>query len=128
MQYRYLGLRYIWYRVKGIYPIWLIMGLGLGWLLFGCAAKYPFTPVPTPQETEFKDPLAVGHRQKESVAGIVGRLGDPEIPFSWAGDDFKFEVLKWKIPNSNLERWAIRINNIYKFTWTQFDVAGEVKK
>ena len=43
----------------------------------------------------------------------------------FAGDDFKVEVLRWKKSGQKHERWAIRINNIYKFTWTQFNLEKE---
>lgn len=124
MFHTYIDWRHwFWYEV---WP-WVWRGsviglaiLGLWITLSGCSGTpevVQATPVPA---FEFQDPLAIDYRQKESVARIVGKLGAPEIPFAWAGDDFKVEVLKWKVLNSNLERWAIRINDVYKFTWTQW--------
>ena len=99
----------------------LIIGWVIGGLIWGCTPQYPFTPVPIPQpEAEFKDPLAIGSRQKESVALLVDKYGDPEITFSWAGEDFKIEVVRWK--NAKPPRYAIRVNDIYRFTWTQFNL------
>ena len=131
IMFRAIDWRYIWYFVKWPMIIVLVWAIALGIVLFlaGCTPQYPFTPVPIPQpEAEFKDPLAIDHRQRESVAFLVDKYGDPEIPFSWSGDDFKVEVLRWKDPRSNNERWAIRINNIYRFTWTQFNVEKEKQR
>ncbi len=124
MFYTYVDWKnWFWYRMwpwlwRGAFAGLAILGL---WLVFsGCTAAPKVIQATPVSVSEFKDPLAIGRKQKESVALIVSRLGDPEIPFSWAGDDFKVEVLRWKIPNSNLERWAIRINDAYRFTWTQW--------
>lgn len=111
MQYRYLDFRYI-------------LIFALGWLIFsGCV-----TPPAIQTSSTFKDPLAVDYKQKESVALLVSKYGDPEIMFSWAGDDFKVEVLRWKKTGLKNERWAIRINDVYKFTWTQFNLEKEKPK
>lgn len=118
----------VWYWWK--LPLFVVALIVAGWLIYGCAPKYPYTPVSIPQEAEFKDPLAIDHKQKESVALYVSKYGTPEIMFGWAGDEFKVEVLRWKKPNTKSEKWAIRVNNVYKFTWTQFNIEkpGEVKK
>ena len=126
-RFNYKVLLY-WWKL----PILVVVLILAGWFIYGCGPKYPFTVIESPsesQEAEFKDPLAIDYRQKKSVTLLVSRYGDPEIFYSWADDDFNIEVLRWKNSNLKHERWAIRINDVYKFTWTQFkSEKEEVKK
>ncbi len=126
IMFRAIDWKVLWYWWK--LPL-LVAGLMiLGLVVNNCSPKHPFTPVSIPQEAEFKDPLAIDHKQKESVALYVSKYGTPEIMFGWAGDEFKVEVLRWKKPNTKSEKWAIRVNNTYRFTWTQFNVEKEETK
>ena len=111
-----------WWRL----PLLVVALILAGWFIYGCTPEYPFTPVTFPQESEFKDPLAIDRKQRESIATLTDRFGDPELLFSYADEDFKIEILRWKKPGKH-ERFAIRINNVYKFTWTQFNVEKENK-
>ena len=118
IMFRAIDWKVVWWWIR--LPLFFVLLMILGLVLNNCTPQYPFTPVPLPQEAEFKDPLAIDHKQKESVALLVSRYGDPEMVYSWAGSDFKFEVVRWK--KAKPPRFAIRVNNIYKFTWTQFNV------
>lgn len=126
IMFRVIDWKVVWWWIR--LPIFFILLMILGLVVNNCTPEYPFTPVSIPQESEFKDPLAIDHKQRESVNLFMDKYGKPEIMFAWAGDDFKVEVLRWKKPSQKHERWAIRINNIYKFTWTQFNIEKEKLK
>ncbi len=117
IMFRAIKERWEWIQL----PLFFVLLMVLGLVVNNCAPKYPYTPVSIPQESEFKDPLVIDHRQRESITILTDKFGKPELLFSYADEDFKIEILRWRKSGSH-DRFAIRINDIYKFTWTQFNV------
>jgi hypothetical protein len=118
---RYLDWRNVWFWFK--WPIAIALWIILAVLMFSCTGV---PEVKTTQAKQIKDPLAFDHKQRESVSMYLKRYGQPELFWSYSDDDLKFEVFQWK--KADPERWAIRINGIYKFTWTQFKNEKETTK
>jgi len=123
--FRFIDWKYIWMWVK--WPVFVVIFMFLSWLWWGCSTFPGATEVqPVVEQIQITpDPLEVDRKQKESVSMYLERYGQPTLFWSYSDDDLKFEVFQWK--KASPERWAIRINGVYKFTWTQLKTIKEEK-
>ena len=124
MRLRFIDWKYVWLKYR-FYLLGGVIGAALFFLL-SCSLMPQTTPAEgKPGPVKLQDPLDLDHKQKQSVTMYLKKYGQPVLYWSYSDDDLKFEVFQWKAADP--ERWAIRINGVYKFTWTQLKTIKEEK-